>query len=146
MIDLTQARSIIESEIADNFTECPVVFENLRVPDGVDEFVAVFDEPIDEDPDGKDPSGKYNALLFSGVVHLKIHTQRGIGTARSREIAVILDNMLSGRSIGEEKEIKIKTSLYQSLGQTERNYTAVLHVPYIMVKKGETGGRTYGVQ
>lgn len=98
MLDFTEQRRLIESEISNNFSLCPVLFENVGVPpeNDVPAWVSVVDKASFSDQTGfGEPS-----FLTGGAIILAIFVPKGSGTALARTIAKNLADILASKEIG----------------------------------------------
>ncbi len=96
MIDYTTIREIIESEIADNFTLCPVKYENVPLSDNsVDDYIEIFDRQSFSESTGMGDT----SIHMGGVLIINIFTELNTGTARGRLIAQTLSDLLQSKNI-----------------------------------------------
>jgi hypothetical protein len=128
MIDYTTIRQDVESYLAGNFTECPIIFENLPMPkNDPDEFIEVFDEI---DSTALTSIGA-STQLIEGTIVIHIYTQKNTGTQRNREIAVVLSDLLAGKIIGS---IQFQEAEYVSVVQDTLSvyFQRNLHIKYVV--------------
>ena len=96
LIDFTITRQIIETYLRDNFTECPVQYENVPLSeDDPKEFIAVFDKVNTNSTD----TLQATSSPCTGVIIIQIFTKLGTGTQRAREIGSILNALFGDKTI-----------------------------------------------
>ena len=96
LIDFTITRQIVEKFLMDNFTECPIQYENIPLPeDNPKEYIAVFDKVNTNFHD----TLQSTSSPCKGVIIIQIFTQLGTGTQRAREIGSLLSSLLGAKSI-----------------------------------------------
>lgn len=130
MIDYTGVRQTIEKYIADNFTMCSIQRENVSINEKQNsEYISLFDTII------QSQYVSIGVAKCDGMLTITINTALGIGTNRSREIAIELNTLLAGKDISD---IIFSESELKSLPITKnaRNYQQVLLIPYVFAYDG----------
>jgi len=128
MIDYTTIRADVESFLAENFTECPIIFENLPMPENdPTEFIEVYD---DIDYTTLTSMGS-DAQMIDGTIIIQINTPRNTGTQRNREIAVTLSGLLAGKEVGSTQ---FQQAEYISVVQDTLSvyFQRNLHIGYVV--------------
>jgi len=134
MLDFTEFRRLIETHLQDNFSTCPIKFENVPIKrEGLVNWIAVFDKPTFAQSTG---FGETSALT-GGVLIIQIFTPLDTGTEVSRSIADELAEL-----IGNKELFGIALSvpeLHSAPGNNEY-FQQNLQIPYLTVLGQEYGG------
>ena len=127
MIDFVFTRDLIETYLETNFNTVPIQFENKRIEDAI-EYIAVEDSNNDTESLG---SG-INAYRIDGFLTIKIYTELGIGTNRSKTIASELVTLLNQKEL---ETFMFQVPILNSFGQVKNadHYQQNLTIPYTYV-------------
>ncbi len=130
MIDFTTIRRTIETELNDNFSTVPIMFENVGMPDQTDqdEFIAVEDQASFSEGTGLGDTVTH----LGGVILIKIYTTRGEGTQRSRVIATELATLLADQQL---TDISLQEASLHTAGDVDGSeyFLQVLQIPYSLL-------------
>lgn len=127
MLDLTQFRESIESEIDDNYSATPVKFENVELDlEDAENWVAVFDKPAFSQSTGMGEKSYW----LGGELIIQIFTPLGSGTKGARTIGQELSDLLSSVTI---EGISMDTPMLIPAPKNEHWYQMNLHIPYVAV-------------
>lgn len=130
MLDFTSIRRIVEETFSNNFSACPVKFENTTLPKAVGkapkEYIAIFDNPAYSDSTGMGETTYLNA----GIVIIQIFTPINTGTERSRAIAQLISDFLSSQSI---EGMEFGTPELHPAPKNDSWYQQNLNIPYTVV-------------
>jgi hypothetical protein len=95
MIDFTEIRRVIEETLKNEFSMCPIEYENVFLDDpDVPEYISTFHYLDTSEMVSPGVSAS------TGGIIIVVNTPVGEGTERSREIATELSRILSNRSFG----------------------------------------------
>lgn len=130
MLDYTEQRRLVESYIGDNFTLCPIKFENLPLPTtdgkGPTSYIAIFDKPSFAESTGMGETSAHKG----GIVVVQIFVPLNTGTQLTREIAQSLADLLESTAIGG---IHFDVSELYAAPKSDSWYQSNLQIPYVMV-------------
>lgn len=124
MLDFTEFRRITEKIILDNFSLCEVQLENLPLKGEPEEYIAVFDKPLDNSDMGMNEV----ATRFDGILIIQIVTPKGKGTAKSRTIAKELSSIISNNEV---ENISFGIPQLRTAPSMENHFQQNLIIPYI---------------
>ena len=125
MKDYTALRSLVESYLAANFTEVPIIFENCKIAADLKEFVMVEDQVVSTSPIAIGFPGhiSQSSLAFS------ICTEIGVGTQRSKHLATTIVEILEAFEV-EGVDFDEPTLMSEAYSSDATYFIQILQFPY----------------